>query len=103
LKELTKLKNKLKKIRVFRLKRRKSLKQNLKKAKMNQKKMVKGKTTNGLMRTLRDKHGINIGGSTHKKELLNMGYFHGYKGYRFIRNSGNRIPFTQFDELIAIY
>lgn len=32
-----------------------------------------------------------------------MGYFHGYKGYRFIKNSRNRISFTHFDELIAVY
>lgn len=65
--------------------------------------MVKGKTINGLMRTLRDKHNIEVGGSKHKKELLNMGYFHGYKGYRFIKKSSNKIPYTHFDEVIAIY
>jgi len=65
--------------------------------------VVRGKTINGLMRLLRDKHGIEIGGSIHKKELLNMGYFHGYKGYRFIKKSERRIPYTDFDEVIAIY
>lgn len=49
--------------------------------------MVKGKTTNGLMRHLRETHGISVNGTKHKKELLNMGYYHGYKGYRFIRQS----------------
>lgn len=65
--------------------------------------MTQGKTTNGLMRHLRDTHNINIQGSKHKTELLNMGYYHGYKGYRFINQSQNRIPFADFDEVVAIY
>ncbi|KXJ36606.1 hypothetical protein AX282_21275 [Bacillus spizizenii] len=65
--------------------------------------MVKGKTTNGLMRHLRETHGISVNGSKHKKELLNMGYYHGYKGYRFIRQSTNRIPYNNFDEIAAVY
>ncbi|KAF1085136.1 Abi-like protein [Sporotomaculum syntrophicum] len=65
--------------------------------------MVKGKTTNGLMRHLRDNHGVTIQGSKNKKELLNMGYYHGYKGYRFIGHSQNKIPYTSFDEIIAVY
>lgn len=40
------------------------------------------KTTDGLMRHLRNT-GISIVGSTQKRNLLNTGYFHGYKGYRF--------------------
>jgi|SRR5690625_56101 len=32
-----------------------------------------------------------------------MGYFHGYKGYGFIKSSSNKIQFTNFNELIAIY
>lgn len=36
--------------------------------------MVRGKTVNGLMRHLRDTHGIEINGSKNKKDLLNMGY-----------------------------
>ncbi|QIR17974.1 Abi family protein [Bacillus subtilis] len=65
--------------------------------------MVKGKTTNGLMRHLRETHGISVNGTKHKKELLNMGYYHGYKGYRFIRQSTNRIPYNNFDEIAAVY
>lgn len=65
--------------------------------------MVKGKTTNGLMRHLRDNHGIAIQGSKHKRDLLNIGYYHGYKGYRFIGHSHNQIPFTSFDEVVGIY
>lgn len=65
--------------------------------------MVKGKTTNGLMRHLREKHGISISGSKNKKDLLNMGYYHGFKGYRFIGNSQNRIPYTKFEEVVSVY
>lgn len=65
--------------------------------------MVQGKTTNGLMRHLRDTHGITIGGSAHKQKLLNMGYYHGYKGYRFVRNKNNKIAYSHFDEVVAIY
>lgn len=64
--------------------------------------MVSGKSTNSLMRIMRGKHGIAIHGSAHKQHLLNMGYFHGYKGYRFIKSSDNKIPYSCFDEVIAI-
>lgn len=65
--------------------------------------LVKGKTTNGLMRHLREKRGISISGSKSKRDLLNMGYYHGYKGYRFIGNSQNRIPYTKFEEVVSVY
>lgn len=42
------------------------------------------KTTDGLMRHLRNT-GIAIAGSSQKRQLINTGYFHGYKGYRFLR------------------
>lgn len=32
-----------------------------------------------------------------------MGYYHGYKGYRFIGNSQNRIPYTYFEEVVSVY
>lgn len=64
--------------------------------------MVSGKRTDGLMKHLRAS-GIEINGSKQKRELLNMGYYHGYKGYRFIKKSTNTIPFTDFEELSAIY
>lgn len=32
-----------------------------------------------------------------------MGYYHGYKGYRFIGDVGNKIPYTKFDEVVAVY
>ena len=37
------------------------------------------KTTDGLLRHLRDS-GIAISGSKQKRQLINTGYFHGYKG-----------------------
>lgn len=36
------------------------------------------------------KNGIEIYGSTNKKQLRNLGYYHLYKGYRFYRKSDNR-------------
>ena len=32
-----------------------------------------------------------------------MGYYHGFKGYRFIGQSENRIQFSNFDEVVGIY
>ena len=58
------------------------------------------KTTDGLMRHLR-KNGIAISGSTQKRQLINTGYFHGYKGYRFFKNAGTKLPFTTYDEIYA--
>lgn len=40
------------------------------------------KTTDALMRHLRTS-GISIQESKQKRQLINTGYFHGYKGYRF--------------------
>lgn len=61
------------------------------------------KSVDGLMRYLRDKKVISISGSGQKRKLRNMGYYHGYKGYRFIGRSSNYIPYTDFKQLIAIY
>ncbi|MGN0831332.1 MAG: Abi family protein [Candidatus Ornithospirochaeta sp.] len=58
------------------------------------------KTTNGLMKHLRDS-GIQISGSKQKNQLMNTGYFHGYKGYRFFTTPSKRIPFTSYKELYA--
>ena len=56
------------------------------------------KTTDGLMRHLRD-NGIDISGSSQKRQLINTGYFHGYKGYRFFNNSAKRLPFSTYKEI----
>ena len=55
------------------------------------------------MRHLRDNKNMDIQGSKHKRELLQMGYYHGYKGYRFIKQKTNPIHFTEFEQLKAIY
>lgn len=41
------------------------------------------KSTDALMRHLRN-NGIAISGASQKQQLINTGYFHGYKGYRFL-------------------
>lgn len=58
------------------------------------------KTTDGLMRHLQD-NGIEISGSIQKRQLINTGYFHGYKGYRFFKNAQNSLPFISYDEVYA--
>jgi len=63
----------------------------------------KPKTTNALMKYLRNDKGVNINGSSQKRKLRNMGYFHGYKGYRFCSSPNNTLPIKNFNELHAIY
>ncbi len=58
------------------------------------------KTTDGLMRHLRN-NGIEISGSKEKRQLRNTGYFHGYKGYRFFKQSNNRLSFNSYEEVYA--
>lgn len=61
---------------------------------------------NRLMKHMRDDHGLSdISGSVKKLQLRNMGYFHGYKGYRFVRtaSSEDRLDLTSFSELESIY
>lgn len=69
--------------------------------------MGKGKSTDSLMKHMRDNHNIEIGtgvhkGGTHKKNLENLGYYHGYKGYRFIKDKNNAIVFNNYNEIINI-
>lgn len=61
------------------------------------------KTINALMKYLRDEKGISIGGSSQKRKLRNIGYYHGYKGYRFIRKPSNQVKYSDFNELLAVY
>lgn len=63
----------------------------------------KPKSINALMAYMRDVKGINISGSDDKKKLRYMGYFHGYKGYRYHNNPANTYAFNSFDEVQAIY
>ncbi len=58
------------------------------------------KTTDGLMRHLRA-NGISISGSAQKRQLINTGYFHGYKGYRFFKSANNKLPFISYKEVYA--
>ncbi len=64
---------------------------------MNQ---IKG--INGLMKYLREKHNILIQGSLDKQHLKSVGYYHGYKGYRYIKKPSNKLNFKTFDEVMAI-
>ncbi|MDD6069496.1 MAG: Abi family protein [Clostridiales bacterium] len=58
------------------------------------------KSTDALMRHLRN-NGIAISGSSQKQQLINTGYYHGYKGYRFFASSHRRLPFTSYNEINA--
>ncbi len=58
------------------------------------------KTIDGLMRHLRNNN-ISISGSKEKRQLMNTGYFHGYKGYRSFNNSNKKLPFKSYSEVNA--
>lgn len=60
------------------------------------------KGLNALMKYMRDVHKIKIEGSFDKQHLKSVGYFHGYKGYRYIKTPTNKINFNTFDEVMAI-
>jgi len=55
-------------------------------------------TINQLMKYLRSKHNIAVK-SNQAQDLRNMGYYHGFKGYRFIRVPSQRISFTSFSQI----
>lgn len=63
---------------------------------------MKIKTTNALMKYLRENHNMIINGSKDKRNLINMGYYHGYKGYRYINSPQNRINFMEFNEIVSV-
>jgi len=67
---------------------------------LQEKSNMSHKTINGLMKHLR-KSGISISGGKQKRQLMNTGYFHGYKGYRFFKNRSTRIPFCSYEEINA--
>jgi abortive infection bacteriophage resistance protein len=54
------------------------------------------------MKYLRDEHNISIGNSKDKRNLINIGYYHGYKGYRYINNPNNKINISDFKEIVSI-
>ena len=61
------------------------------------------KTINALMAYMRNKKHIAIEGSTQKRKLRYIGYFHGYKGYRFCGKPNNLLKYNSFNELQAVY
>ncbi len=63
----------------------------------------KAKSINALMKHLRSDKGIQISGSKGKNDLRNIGYYHGYKGYRFYNKSSVKIPYTDFTQTKAVY
>ncbi|HEP1363105.1 TPA: Abi family protein [Streptococcus pyogenes] len=63
----------------------------------------KGQTINGLMRHIRSNHKITISGASQKRALRNMGYFHGYKAYRFVKIKNQVLNFKQFEEVKLTY
>lgn len=59
---------------------------------------------NKLMKHMRDDHGFeDLRGSDRKLRLRNMGYFHGYKGFRFVRKPSERLALASFDDLERVY
>jgi hypothetical protein len=58
-------------------------------------------SVNQLMKYLRNTHHITVK-SSQKQALRNIGYYHGFKGYRFIRVDTNKVKFTSLDEIIAL-
>lgn len=58
------------------------------------------KTTEELITYLCD-NGISISGEEQKRQLINTGYYHGYKGYRFFKNIETKLPFTSYNEVYA--
>ncbi|MGN0623946.1 MAG: Abi family protein [Oscillospiraceae bacterium] len=64
---------------------------------------MKPKSINALMAYMRDNKGIQINGSLQKKKLRYMGYFHGYKGYRYCNTPSSLLPYNNFNELQSVY
>jgi len=47
-------------------------------------------------------NGIQMNGSKQKIRLKTIGYYHGYKGYRFFRKRENLIQYEFFAQLDAV-
>ena len=54
------------------------------------------------MKYMRNHHNINVSGSKNKKSLINNGYYHLYKGYRYINNDKNKAIINDFSDLEAM-
>lgn len=63
---------------------------------------MKPKSLDGLMEYMRDTKGIFIEESQ-KRDLRNIGYYHGYKGYRYQGTTENVLSYSDFDELMSVY
>ena len=64
----------------------------------------KPKTNPELINYLKNSKGLYFSsGSYQRNRFASIGYYHGYKGYRYIRKTTNQVPFSRFDELLAIY
>ena len=55
------------------------------------------------MKHMRINKKIRIDGSRQKRNLRYMGYFHGYKGYRYCHSPHTMFQYSNFDELQAVY
>ncbi|MEI3162487.1 MAG: Abi family protein [Lachnospirales bacterium] len=64
---------------------------------------MKPKSINALMTYMRDNKKIYIKGSLQKKKLRYIGYFHGYKGYRYCNSPRSLLAYQNFNELQAVY
>ena len=64
---------------------------------------MKPKSINALMAYMRSEKNIQIGGSIQKKKLRYMGYYHGYKGYRYCNTPTSLLSYNNFNELQAVY
>lgn len=58
------------------------------------------KTTEELIEYLCD-NGILISGEKQKRQLINTGYYHGYKGYRYYKNIQTKLPFKSYNEVYS--
>ena len=60
------------------------------------------KSIDSLTKHLRDQ-GISISGSGQKRKLKNIGYYHGYKGFRFVGDSSKRLPINDFSQIASLH
>ena len=54
-----------------------------------------------LIIQLKDKHNLTVD-KNQERDLQNIWYYHGYKGYRFIKKASNPIDFTSFKQVIML-
>lgn len=59
------------------------------------------KTLDELMQHLCD-NSIACSGELQKRELKNLGYYHGYKGYRFAGIAKNRLHLQSFKQISSL-